>query len=271
MSWLIQTVAQQGPNQAKKGVSLPFRSIPARPFAASRLPISSLLATTSVAALLFALPTGALGGPGAGQSVNNQTVATVTNAAGQSITSIVITNSTVTGAVTNAGTITPGKLTLGPSPAAIFLDASTVNGGVLNSGTINAVVNQNNARAFGIGASSVAGGITNTGTIFGSTDAIILLGANGVTVTQAAGALIGGVRNIAIVGPASIRGAAIAIASNVLNVTGGALSLQPTSTVSGFGIVNQSGGNILLQPTSSNSPGSFPTVTAGNAAKRRSG
>jgi outer membrane autotransporter protein len=45
MSWLIQTVAQQGPNQAKKGVSLPFRSIPARPFAASRLPISSLLAT----------------------------------------------------------------------------------------------------------------------------------------------------------------------------------------------------------------------------------
>jgi fibronectin-binding autotransporter adhesin len=497
---------------------LPIRPFSARPFVSSRLPLSCLLATTSVAALLFAVPTGAIAGPGAGQTVNGQTVATVTNAAGQSITSIIIRNSTVTGAVTNAGTITPGRAVTALNTAAIFVAQSSVGGGVLNTGTISsnigingtgefpfgieiantvlakgaaagalvnsgtitatgrlsgvgvflltnvisgdvsntgsisatgadnafgialssstltgnvsntgtvtsATTNLNNlgGDAFGIfvsggtitgsvvngaagvlnqssiagnatgivvaGASvsagvmnlgaikaqgvtqaagihlssafgtpsSIGGGvanngtisatasstgqasgitvgitpngfavadqvsggitnpgtitvsagsafgiltstaaqisggitnsgtiiangvnsgtgiqassvadITNTGTIFGSSGAINLLNANGVTVTQAAGALIGSVRNIAIAGPARIRGAAIAIASNVLNVTGGALSLQPTSTVSGFGIVNQSGGNILLQVTPSNTAGNFPTVTAGN-------
>ena len=67
-------------------------------------PHASLLATTSVAALLLAAPAQA------GQTITNQTVATVTNPAGKATTSIVITGSTVTGAVTNAGTITPGKV-----------------------------------------------------------------------------------------------------------------------------------------------------------------
>jgi hypothetical protein len=44
------------------------------------------LATTSVAALLFALPAAAIAAPGAGKTVNGQTVATVTNAAGQRTT-----------------------------------------------------------------------------------------------------------------------------------------------------------------------------------------
>ena len=68
-----------------------------------RLVASSLLAGTSIAALLLAAPAQA------GQTITNQTVATVTNPAGNATTSIVITVSTVTGAVTNAGTISPGK------------------------------------------------------------------------------------------------------------------------------------------------------------------
>ncbi|MBV9518450.1 MAG: hypothetical protein JO068_10045, partial [Hyphomicrobiales bacterium] len=67
----------------------------------------ALLASTSLAALLLAAPAQA------GQTITNQTVATVTNPVNHSTTSIVITGSTVMGAVTNAGTITPGKLVFG--------------------------------------------------------------------------------------------------------------------------------------------------------------
>ncbi|MBV8184835.1 MAG: hypothetical protein JOY76_09125, partial [Hyphomicrobiales bacterium] len=61
----------------------------------------SLLATTSVAALFIATPLPA----SAGKSIKNATVSSVSNAQGQATTSIVISGSTVTGAVTNAGTI----------------------------------------------------------------------------------------------------------------------------------------------------------------------
>ena len=65
----------------------------------------ALLAGTSLMALAL-LPPPALAGPA---DDRQPTVATVTNPAGQSVTSIVITGSTVTGAVANAGTISPGK------------------------------------------------------------------------------------------------------------------------------------------------------------------
>ena len=45
-----------------------------------------------------------------------------------------------------------------------------------------------------------------------------------------------------------------------LNVTGGALSLQPTSAVAGLATLNQSGGNVLLQVTPGHAAGQFPTV-----------
>ncbi len=76
---------------------------------------TSLLVTTSVAALLLAAPAKA------GQTITNQTVATVTNPAGNATTSIVITGSTVTGAVANAGTISPGTL-VGAGTAALCGD-----------------------------------------------------------------------------------------------------------------------------------------------------
>jgi hypothetical protein len=75
-----------------------------------RLVASSLLAGTSIAALLLAAPAKA------GQTITTPQ-ATVTNPAGQATTSIVINGTTVTGAVTNAGTISPGTLVGSPIPA----------------------------------------------------------------------------------------------------------------------------------------------------------
>ena len=77
----------------------PYRATPSRGLALS------LLATTSLAALL-------LGGAPAragGLSFNGQTQASVTNPANTTVTSIVINNSTVTGAVTNSGTRSSGR------------------------------------------------------------------------------------------------------------------------------------------------------------------
>ena len=129
-------------------------------------------------------------------AITNQTVATVTNPAGNATTSIVITGSTVTGAVTNAGTITPGKpgglsgfATAGDirdeqhdrrwhcqyghdqrewrtvmSPPSIFVNGSTVAGGITNAGTISAGQGSFGEGIFVIG-STISGGIANTGMI----------------------------------------------------------------------------------------------------------
>ena len=117
-----------------------------------------LLASTSIAALLIALPARA------GQTITNQTIPSVTNPAGQTTTSIIIINSTVTGAVTNAGTISPGKMIGGGKTAAIGVASSTIGAGIMNTGAIN-VNGTGSAAAINVTNSSVAGGITNTGAI----------------------------------------------------------------------------------------------------------
>lgn len=68
----------------------------------------ALLASTCAAALLLGAPAQAE------QTVANQTLAAFSNVAGNVTTSILIDNTTVTGAVVNAGTITPG-INLGAS------------------------------------------------------------------------------------------------------------------------------------------------------------
>ena len=131
-----------------------------------------------MAALLFALPAAAIAAPGTGQNINGQTVATVTNAAGQSITSIVITNSTVTGAVTNAGTITPGiNVPNTGATEGVFVGQSTILGGVLNSGTIAAVGKGSDTLGIFITGSSVSAGsasgaVVNSGSIMVSGGAV---------------------------------------------------------------------------------------------------
>ena len=148
-----------------------------------------LLATTSMAALLL----GAAAPAQAGQKISGTTVAIVTNPAGQATTSIVITGSTVTGAVTNAGTITPGKAGLGlngSTTVALFVQNSSVGGGVSNTGTINA----NGAKGFigiEIVGTTVTGGIANIGTINATTTNQFAVGVQ----TDAASTITGDIVN----------------------------------------------------------------------------
>jgi len=127
-----------------------------------RLVASPLLASTCVAALLLgAAPAQA------GQMITTPQ-ASVTNPAGQATTSIVITGTTVTGAVANAGTISPGT-TVGTRTVALAVTNSTIGGGISNTGTINASGgNGNFATSIVLTGSTVSGGITNAGTITAS-------------------------------------------------------------------------------------------------------
>jgi outer membrane autotransporter protein len=209
--------------------------IPSAARSSSRFPTASLLATPSVTALLFATPTSAIAGPGAGQAVTGQ-VMSVTNPAGQSITSILIVNASVAGAVTNAGTITPGKSVNGLT-AGIVAAESTVGGGVLNSGTI-AVIPQ----GLGIG--------------------ILLIG-SAVSAGRAAGAVANDGTITVDAKNSAAAGLLISNSAIILDVTGGALSFQPKSTGNGLSKLDQTGGNVVLQVTTSTSAGQFPTVNVG--------
>ena len=116
----------------------------------SRAP--ALLASTCVTALLLGSPTQA------GQTVTPSTPQmTVSNAAGNKTTSIVITGTSVSGAVTNAGTITPGKANVGLGTEAILVTNSTIGAGITNSGTINTVPANN----LGQGVGTVGNGVSN--------------------------------------------------------------------------------------------------------------
>ena len=219
---------------------------------ARRFAVRSLLATTSAAALLLAGPAPA----GAGQSVANQTVAAVTNPAGGATTSVFITGATVTGDVTNAGTITPGKVTQVTVPfpfasaTAIAVNNSAVGGKIVNSGTITATQNARtvNGTAIAVGLSvnnsTVGGGIVNSGTISATatgfngfsfkTTGILITGASTVT---------GGITNR---GTITASGSGINIFGFGDTVTGG-ITNRGTITASGSGInigINIVGGTV---------------------------
>ena len=118
----------------------------------SRAP--ALLATTSVAALLLGAPVQA------GQMFNTPQM-TVANPAGNVTTSIVITGTTVMGAVTNGGTITPGKAVAAIDVAALAIINSSVGGGVSNAGAIAAISADGGAQGIIIDAATVTGGVAS--------------------------------------------------------------------------------------------------------------
>jgi hypothetical protein len=82
-----------------------FPAASRRRFAPGVLGMPALLATTSVAALLMATP---LPAHAAGISVTGN-AANVDNPANTTVTSIVVNAANVSGAVTNEGTVKPGK------------------------------------------------------------------------------------------------------------------------------------------------------------------
>ncbi len=121
-------------------------------------PHGSLLATTSLVALLLAAPAKA------GETITTPQ-ASVTNPAGATTSFISITGTSVTGAVANAGTITPGA-PVGPlgTTVALFVNKSTIGGGIANTGTISAS-SAKRANAIDLVGSTVVGGIANSSAI----------------------------------------------------------------------------------------------------------
>ncbi len=173
-----------------------------------------------------------------------------------------VAGSTVSGGIANSGKITAsssGGVAIGISLGLTVVGVgggfatATVSGGVTNSGTITATGGKSGIGIVVHGNTPVSGGITNTGTITGSTAAISLAGETGVanTVTQAGGMLAG-----SIIGSGNAK-------SDVFNVTGGTIVLQPTQSISGFGTYNQSGGTLAFNVTQNTGPGTYPTLSAG--------
>ncbi|HEX4042131.1 MAG TPA: hypothetical protein VHY10_10550, partial [Xanthobacteraceae bacterium] len=147
MDWLGR--AATGPKAAGMRTSRP-----------SALGLSALLATSSVAALLIgtgAPPAYAIQPcQGGGIAVVGVSQGSVTNSA--PISCIYISNSTISGSVTNAGS---GAITTTgpPSSTGITVNNSTVTGAVSNAGTIAA---SGNGIAI-TGNASIGGGIGNSG------------------------------------------------------------------------------------------------------------
>jgi outer membrane autotransporter protein len=170
----------------------------------------ALLATTSAAALLLGSVMAQ-----AGQTVANETTATFSNGAVNVTTSIVIDNTTVMGAVVNAGTITPGINLEGipvTSPgngnrvgtsAALTVNNAIIGGGITNRGTISASAGgANNPLPLGIlvSNSTVTGGIVNSGTIringnFSTFDGTPVANNIGTGIALSTSTIIGGITN----------------------------------------------------------------------------
>ncbi|MBV9976038.1 MAG: hypothetical protein JO105_11650, partial [Hyphomicrobiales bacterium] len=230
----------------------------------SRAP--ALLASTCVTALLL----GALveaknitvsGNPAAGAQINP---------AGSSITKITITNSTVTGGVTNNGTIKNSQPT-----TAIKIISSTINGGITNAGTI--MVNGNtNGPVLGIDffanskvIGGTAAGISNSGMLtvtsakgpsFGiavSTTSAVIGGSNSA-----------GVSNSGTINASAPQGVAVGIlASRNSTITGGnnASAIVNTGTITATG---KTGIGILVVGTNTITGGitNTGTITGSTAA-----
>jgi hypothetical protein len=113
---------------------------------------SLLLATGSAAALIAGSSGPALA------ACSNIVTPPFTNPSGPPVSCVIVSGSSVSGGVTNSGTISPG------GPTGILITVSTFNGGVANSGTISASQNGillADVAVFG----STGGGTTNSGTI----------------------------------------------------------------------------------------------------------
>ena len=162
------SLSPANPRSAKSGSAKPYaptsRAMPR--FARFTPRASALLATTSIAALLLGAAPVEAGGL---SFSNNPMVPVVNNPVNTTITSIVINGSTVTGAMTNMGTITPG-LSVNAGPGLFDADAilvlnGSIGGGILNSGAIAATATSGGANGILTVGSIIGGGITNTGTI----------------------------------------------------------------------------------------------------------
>jgi outer membrane autotransporter protein len=173
--------------------------------------IALLLATSSAAALIVggcasarAACVAVSSGPG------------FTNPAGPAVSCISVNGATVTGSVTNAGTITPG------SPTGISITGnSTITGAVVSSGAVSIA----GSNGIAVKGALVLGGITNSGTISG-----LGSGTAGILVRDVA-TFAGGVSNN---GTIRVGGSGIVVA-NVIAFSGGIANSGTISAGAGFG------------------------------------
>ena len=268
-------------------------------FVSRRSGAPSLLATTSVAALLLGNPLPA----SAGQKINNMSVSSVAVGQGQATTSVIITGSTVSGAVTNAGTISAGAASV------LSIATSTIGGGISNSGMINSsgrgvnigpantifngiangpsgVINANGSgqvTALSIGQNTISGGVTNAGQINASTLTTAvgaLADVNGIAVFGGSSQVSGGINNtgsITVSGQQTNSGPAFAtgILVQAGNLAGGVsnsgnISVQASGTNQG---AQASGINLTANGAQANSSqgGAFTgSIFNGGAALRGS-
>ncbi|MBV9521549.1 MAG: autotransporter outer membrane beta-barrel domain-containing protein [Alphaproteobacteria bacterium] len=134
----------------------------------SRSAARALLGSTSLAALLLGAP----GPAGAGQMVTSPQDSVV-NPAGTTTDFIAITGTTVTHAVTNAGTIAPGvpQFVGSLGAPALLISNGTIGGGVVNTGTISASAGKTQNFGIDIEGSTLSAGVRTTGSIAASTSA----------------------------------------------------------------------------------------------------
>ncbi|MBV9566747.1 MAG: autotransporter domain-containing protein [Hyphomicrobiales bacterium] len=204
----------------------------ARP-AQSALPVKlqpGLFITTSIAALLLAVPSQA-----GNITVNNMSVGPQTNPQGASITTILIlNNATVTGAVINSGTISQSTTT--GAPIGINVDQSTVTQGINNNGSISVSTSAPTVTAavgISVQNSTVTGGISNASTI----DAVVTAAGGGRATGIAVGAnLTGGISNtstISAMGPNPAVGISAGVGTvigGINNMVGGMISAASTNS-----------------------------------------
>ncbi len=211
-------------------------------------------------------------------------------------TGITLNGSTLTGDITNSGTImvTATAASDGVSAKGIVLGGGpnfgrplgpmSFTGNIVNSGMLAISADGAGLSAVGIEVDAAQGtlraGVINSGVLSA-------LGTNGATGVGIKGStpITGGITNTGLIiantaaidltqetgGTTTITQAGGMIVGNifggggdVLNLTGGNLALSTTSKVSGLGSFTQTaGGTLTLQVTPSTAAGTFPTIHAG--------
>jgi uncharacterized protein with beta-barrel porin domain len=182
---------------------------------------------------------------------------------------IALFNTTVGGSVLNVGTITAlDRIGIRLVDTSGVVGAATVTGSISNSGTINAKT--------GIVVSGLAvagGGITNSGTLTGSTAAIDVTGEGAATtIDQTAGTITGAILLSSLGDTVNVSGGTIngnitgTGPSGTVNFALGAGTFTYTNTISGVSAVNVNSGTLY-----DNNSITATTTTVLNSAKLSAG
>jgi outer membrane autotransporter protein len=176
--------------------------------------VGALLATSSVIAIIagssgpaYAVPCSTIGSSG------------FTNPFGTTIPCASANNTTITGNVVNAGTISPGG-TFG-----ISINGGTLNGAIINSGTISSQIANPTANGVFVFGAIVTGGISNSGSITSSGRDILV---------QATPSFGGGIINTGTLASVSTSGVQV---FNVSAFSGGITNSGTITVPSGVGIL----------------------------------